>query len=316
MPPMLVIYNPIAGRGRVRAQWPQVEAALRAAGVEFEAAPTRQPLDALRMAEQAAGKYSAVVAVGGDGTAHEAVNGLMRAAGAGDPLPLGLVPLGSGDDFAKMLPPEAPVAGKLGLDWRQAVAKIAAGRVSSYDTGHITADEAHPELGDGPRYFINSMDVGFGAHGAVNFTTIPKFITGKAAYLATVLKTLVKYPRLRIRVQVDAQPAFEQPTTMTVVMNGRCFGNSFWVSPDARADDGLFDMMVTQAVSRATILRLIPKIMRGTHQHEPVLRMYRAKRIVLESEAPLAVEADGEIPYRAARRICIAMLPRRLKIFA
>ena len=101
---------------------------------------------------------------------------------------------------------------------------------------------------------------------------------------------------------------------MTVIMNGRCFAISFWVTPDALPDDGTFDLMVTEAVGRPTIPRLIPKLMRGTHQNDPVLPMYRARRIVIESAEPLAVAADGEVPYRAARQVTIELLHRRLKV--
>jgi diacylglycerol kinase (ATP) len=95
---------------------------------------------------------------------------------------------------------------------------------------------------------------------------------------------------------MDDEAPFDQATVMTAITNGRCIGSSFWVCPEARADDGLFDLMVSQNVSRLTILKMIPKFMKGTHVHEPVLSMYRAQRVVLESLSPLIVEADGENP--------------------
>jgi YegS/Rv2252/BmrU family lipid kinase len=311
--PILVIYNPAAGRGRVQAHWPQVESALRQAGVEFEAVATRAPLDALALAERAAGSYTAVVGVGGDGTLHEIVNGLLRASGQGETIAVGMVPLGNGDDFAKVIPPETPVGGKP-FDWRVAVDKIAGGETKLFDVGRITGDRSLSERGDGPQYFMNSMDVGFGALGSHNYRNVPSFLTGFSAYLAAVLKTMIDYPTLHLRIQLDDQPPFEQSTTMTAVMNGRCFGNGFWVCPDARADDGLLDVLVAQAVSRLTILRLIPKIMRGTHTREPVLRLVQARRVLIESREPLVVEADGEFPYTQARRLQVDILPKVLRV--
>lgn len=105
----LVIFNPVAGRGRARRLWPQLAQALGAAGIEFEPAETRAPLEAMRLAEAAAGRYAAVIAAGGDGTVHETVNGLMRVPAEARPA-LGVLPLGSGDDYAKMLPPISPGA--------------------------------------------------------------------------------------------------------------------------------------------------------------------------------------------------------------
>ena len=307
MPDALIIYNPVAGRGRVQACWPEVEKALHQVGVDFVAVPTRAPLDATKMAERAPGVYRAVIGVGGDGTVHEIINGLARAAGEGETLPVGVIPLGNGDDFAKVIPPVTPVGGKP-YGWRLGVEKIAQMQTQTFDLGRICT------LSDTPHYFMNGMDIGFGAHGVLNFTTIPRFLTGFTAYLAAVFKTMVRYPLLPVRLQLDDQPPFEQISAMTAIMNGRCFGNGFWVTPEALPDDGLFDVLVAQGVGRLTILRLVPKFMRGTHTRERVLRFYRARKVVLESSVPLVVEADGELPYQQARRLVIEILPRRLRV--
>ena len=313
MPSHLVIYNPVAGRGRVQKLWPAVAHALHEASVDFDAMATQTPLDATRLAKEASQKYQAVVSVGGDGTLHEVVNGLLQASAERETIALGLIPLGNGDDFAKVLPPQAPVGGKP-FDWRQAVKKIGGGQTQLFDAGRMLGDHLRPEMGKGAHYFINGMDVGFGALAAYNFTITPKFIKGMAAYFAAILKTMVAYPTLHLRIQLDDQPAFEQATTMTAITNGRCFGNGFWVCPEAEANDGLFDLMVAQAVSRRTILRLIPKITKGTHTHELVIKMLRARRVVLESQAPLMIEADGEIPYLETHRIELEILPQKLRM--
>ena len=311
MPNTLVIYNPTAGRGRAQAHWPLVERALAEAGVEFEAVTTRAPLEAMALAERAPQSFTSVVGVGGDGTLHEIVNGLLRASGEAETIAVGVVPLGNGDDFAKMIPPETPVGGKP-FNWETAVMKIARGQTQSFDVGRISGDPPSGMTSVRPHYYINSLDVGFGARGSLNFRTIPKFLSGLPAYLAAVIKTMIDYPIPRLRIQLDDQPAFEQATTITAVMNGRCFGNGFWVCPEARADDGLFDVMVAQALGRAAILRLIPKIMKGTHTDEPVLSMHRARRVEIESQEPLLVEADGEFPYLGPHHLKIEILHKKL----
>ena len=113
MPSILVIYNPIAGRGRVKKHWPEVQQGLVDAGIEFDVNATSAPLEAVTLAEKAATKYSTVIAVGGDGTVHEVVNGLLRASREGETITLGVVPLGNGDDFAKMIPPQTTIGGKV-----------------------------------------------------------------------------------------------------------------------------------------------------------------------------------------------------------
>jgi diacylglycerol kinase (ATP) len=314
MTQLLVICNPAAGRGRAGVEWLSVAEALRQAGVSFEAVATTAPLEAVGLARRAADKHTGVIGVGGDGTIHEIVNGLMQASGEQETIPVGVVPLGNGDDFAKMLPPEAPIGGKA-LEWRVAVAKIAEGKTRLFDVGRMRGDHARFEPEGAAHYFANGMDVGFGAHAAMNFTTVPKALKGMSAYLAAVLKTMIHYPKLHLRVQLDDLPPFEQATTMTAITNGRCFGNGFWVCPQAKADDGLFDLIVGEAVGRLTILGLIPKLWKGTHVNEPVLRMYRARHVTLESEEPLIVEADGEIPYIETHRLEMDILPKKLRVF-
>jgi diacylglycerol kinase (ATP) len=125
---------------------------------------------------------------------------------------------------------------------------------------------------------------------------------------------MIDYPTLHLRIQLDDLPPFDQSTTMTVITNGRCFGNGFWVCPDARVDDGFFDLMIAQAVSRLTILRMIPRLMKGTHVSEPIVRMARAQRVVIESDQPLVVETDGEIPFLGAHRLELDILPRKLRM--
>ena len=315
MNPALVIRNPAAGRGRASRVWPRVAAALRDSGLAFDESASRAPLEAMTLAARALGRYDKVIAVGGDGTVHEVVNGLMRGAAESPEVTFGVVPLGSGDDFAKMLPPAVPVGGKA-PGWEEAVRRIARGRTQRFDVGRLTGDGLREGLGAGPHYFANGMDVGFGAVGARNAASIRWPLTGLATYLAALAKTMIDYPVLSLRLQLDDGEPFEQPSTMTAVMNGRCFGSGFWVCPEARPDDGMLDLMITERVSRLTILRLVPKILRGAHGGDPALRLMRARRVVIESPEPLVVEADGELPFEAAHRIEVEVLPRRLAVIA
>jgi len=313
MPSILVIYNPIAGRGRVKKNWPDVQQGLIDAGIEFDVVATSAPLEAVTLAEKAATKYSTVIAVGGDGTVHEVVNGLLRASSEGETIALGVVPLGNGDDFAKMIPPQTTIGGKV-YDWHVAIEKITKGQTKLFDVGRMSVNQLSSKQDNKPQYFMNGMDIGFGAQAALNFTKVPSFLTGMAAYLAAIMKTLIDYRIPKVSIQIDDHKAFEQSTTMTAITNGRCFGSGFWVCPEAQVDDGLLDVMVTQSVGRLKILRLIPKIMKGTHVNEPILKNYRARRVVINSEHPLVVEADGEIPYPQTQHLEIQILDKKLRV--
>lgn len=289
----LAIVNPAAGRGRVRREWPRLSKRLRDAGLEFDCAETREPGEAVALAERAAKEFDVVIAVGGDGTVHEVANGLLRAGGAAA---LGVLPLGSGDDFVKMLPP------------RDAVERLARGEARRFDAGRIQAGAT--------RYFANGMDIGFGAHASRNTRRVPQFLTGLGIYLGALVLTLLRYPVLEVRLQLDGGKVFSQSTAMTAVMNGRSFGGSFQVCPDARADDGELDLLIADGVGRLEILGLVPRIMRGTHAGDLRLRLARARRVTIESDAPLLVEADGEIAFEDAHRLEIEIMPGALRVLA
>lgn len=287
----LVILNPVAGRGRARREWPRLAQRLRAAGIAFDLAHTDAPGAGMGLAERAAREYDVVIAAGGDGTVHEVVNGLLRAGGGAA---LGVLPLGSGDDFVKMLP-----AG-------DAVERIRRSRPTALDAGRMRAG--------GTRFFANGMDIGFGAHASRNVRRVPAFLTGLGAYLGALALTLVRCPKLEVRLQLDGGKSFAQTTAMTAVMNGRAFGGSFHVCPQARIDDGELDLLIADGVGRLEILGLVPGIMRGTHAGDPRLRLARAKHVLIESAAPLLVEADGEIVFEDARRLEIDVLPGALRV--
>jgi diacylglycerol kinase family enzyme len=179
----------------------------------------------------------------------------------------------------------------------------------TFDVGRIASDGA-------VRYFANGMDIGFGAHGADNVARVPRFLTGFGAYLGALALTMLRYPLLQVRIQIDDARAFDFRTAMTAAMIGTTFGGSFRVAPDARPDDGLLDLLLVDAVGRLGILGLVPKILRGAHAGDRRLRLLRARRLTIEAEAPLLVEADGEIAFRSARRLEIACLPAALRVFA
>jgi YegS/Rv2252/BmrU family lipid kinase len=309
----LVIFNPVAGRGRVAKLWPEIRTRLNHSAVNFEFVATTGPGDAIALARSAAGSYTSLIGIGGDGTISEIVNGLMQHSKEAETIPFAIVPVGNGDDFSKMLPPEAVIGGR-GYDWQLAIEKIRAGQSQLYDVGRIKVRESNAPDFDACRYFANIVGVGFGAHTVQNFATVPRFVSGFSAYLLAVLKTMINYPSLRLRVQMDEEAPEDRLTTIAAIGNGRCFGGGFWVCPDARLDDGLLDVMIAKQISRRTILRLLPKLKRGTHVHQSAIEMRRVARIILESDTPFFVEADGELPFSPITRLEADVLPKRLRL--
>lgn len=303
----LVILNPISGNGRGAHLKPEIERALHAGNLDFDLVCTDGPYAAITLAER--GKqsgYETLIAVGGDGTNDEVVNGLMRAAQGQPTGTLGMIPVGSGNDFGKSL--------GLRPDWRQGVQKILDGTTRRVDIGMVTCDQPASDGTTSPHYFINALDTGFGARVAMHAHDLP-LLRGLPMYLAAVFKVLVDYSNPFTKIYLDEQK-IEQVSTMVAIANGRCFGGGFRVAPTAGVDDGLLDVIIANELGRRGVLALIPKLMKGTHIGDPNVQFYQARRVVIESPDSLIVEADGEVPYTGVHRAEIQILPLHLQVIA
>lgn len=307
----LVVLNPMAGHGVALKMFPQVEQALRTAGMEFDVAHTRASLHAVQIAWDAPKQgYERIIAVGGDGIVHEVLNGLMRASDEGETIALGIIPLGTGNDFIKSLPP-ALTPGQTRDDWKMAIPRVTSPNTALVDVGKITVDT--PTAGvPHPQYFTNGTDVGFGALVAKAIRGIT--LTGMAAYLLAVMQVLADYGLPRIKITLDNGEVIELNTTLTAVTNGRCFGSSFWLTPMAEITDGELNVIIAKALGRVGILRIIPLLMKGTHLNHPAVSFRKARKVIIESPNPLIMEADGEMPFHEARRMEIEILPKRLRV--
>ncbi len=307
MPKTLVVLNPISGHGAAAKLETRIVADLRKGGIDLELVRTATAGDAIRIAEQAkqAG-YETIIAVGGDGTLDEVVNGILRASAGHPSGTLGIIPVGTGNDFCKML--------SLPSDWSMGVERIVAGRCRWVDVGHVVGDK--PAVSDGPktRYFLNGLDTGFGALVATHAHDVP-YLKGTALYLVAVLQTLVRYEVPHVRIGLDEE-MLEQKSTMVVAANGRCFGGGFWIAPKAEADDGLLDVIIAQGLGRFGILSLLPKVLKGTHLGDARVRFTRTAHLTVESPDPLTVETDGEIVFLGAHHLEIKVLPKHLQIIA
>lgn len=300
MGPLKIILNPIAGRGYGARAEPELRRLLQEMSVDFEVVRTEGPAHAPELAERAVQDgFPVVVAAGGDGTAHEVVNGLMAAAQNGVVGTLGILPIGSGSDFANTvgLPPDLPGACR----------HLAAGNTRIVDVGHVRV------AGQPPRYFDNTVNVGFGGVVTVEARKI-RWLRGMALYLPVVLKTVFLLHRVpRVKLSYDEQE-LELPAVMISVCNGSREGGGFYVAPQAQPDDGIFDICIAGDVSRLGMLRLIPHFLKGTHVGHPQITMARARRVTISSPDDLVAHADGEVLCTDAHRLDFEILPHRLRV--
>jgi YegS/Rv2252/BmrU family lipid kinase len=302
MEPIKVILNPAAGRGYGAQAEPKVRQCLEAQGVDFEIVRTNGPWHAAELAQHAAEDgFTTVVGAGGDGTANEVINGLMAASLNGATPRMGVIPAGSGSDFASGI--------GLPLDLQEACHHIARQNVKTIDLGRVTVP------GQEPRYFGNVVGIGF--DGAVLIQTLSmKRLRGLPLYLLAVLKTiLVDFQAPRMTIEYDGQ-RMELPATLVSVANGPREGGGFVVAPDARPDDGLFDLCIARKVSRLTMLRLLPHFLRGTHTDLDQVTMAQGTDVTVSSPDGLVAHVDGEVLCTDAPEIRCEILPGALDVYS
>ena len=292
-----VILNPTAGRGAAARVRGLVDAELSRAGAEHVVVETTRRGHAAELAEAAArGGWPAVVAVGGDGTVHEVVNGLMHAAGEGASVPLGIVGVGSGNDFAQLAGvPRDPAA---------AVRALASATPRAVDVGRV-----------GGEWFSNGVGIGLDARVAIEVDQRRRF-RGMAMYLHALSRVLRVFRPPHMTVDIDGVRISEGPMTLVTVGNGGRHGGGFWICPDARIDDGVLDVCTCDGLGTLGILGFLPRVMRGTHVGASCVHMHLARRVRVTSPDPLPVHADGEIIAEAARELDIEIFPGRLNVLA
>lgn len=306
----LLIVNPVSGRGFAGRALPEIENRIREQGVKYQVALTERPWHAAELAEQGARQgYEVVVAAGGDGTTNEVLNGLMRArnAGYGQQTALGILAVGTGNDFAAGM--GIPVGVQEGCrvlveNYRRRV-----------DVGRL-------EGGDYPqgRYFGNGVGIGFDA--ATGFVAARiRHLRGMLLYLLAALETIfIYYKPPTVRLTFDGQEIL-QPSLMISIMNGRRMGGGFLFAPKADVTDGLFDLCIASSASRLRILQLIPYFIKGTQATQKEVSTGQARKVeVTAVEGTLPIHCDGETVCYAGHALraellagaieCVTQAPR------
>lgn len=306
MKPMKIILNPVAGKGFGARAKDELCRQLGTAQLDYDLVQTARPWHAAELAQEAAGDgFGVVVAAGGDGTTNEVVNGLVAASDANkDAAPaLGVLPLGTGSDFASAVGMEGKLA--------EACRQLAGGRSRPIDVVRARLPEEHPEW----RYYANALGIGFDAYVTLEMRKVGR-LRGIPLYLLVVLKTLVVHHHAPALTITCDDGTLEQPSLMVVIANGSREGGGFFVAPDARPDDGLLDLCIASKISRPAMLGLIPHFMRGTHVGRKPITMARSTRVKICSEEKLAVHMDGEMFSTETRCIECEILPGRLNVWA
>ncbi len=292
MTPALAIVNPVAGNGKAGRLWQRIRAELACDGATTEGAGHARVL-AREAAERG---YERVISVGGDGTACEVASGLAHTDTA-----LGLIPVGTGNDTARSL--------GIPLDPLAAARLAAHGDIRRIDLGEIQTAQS-------TSYFVNVAGFGFDAEVAWRVNRMPwlKVMGGTAPYLAGVLQTLWQYRSPHMRICIDGQRVIERRIFLIAIANFPSYGGGMLICPPAQPDDGLFDVCVVSDLSRAHVLRLVPKLYSGKHVGHAAVQLLRGRELSADADRRVRCQADGELVGDLPARF--AILPAALRCVA
>jgi diacylglycerol kinase (ATP) len=283
--PLTVIVNPHAGKRRVGDEIPELERTLQARGLPYELRRTEGPGDATRFAREtleAGGRF--VVAVGGDGTVHEVVNGMMD---GGRPLVanavLGVVAAGSGCDLVRTF--------GLPGDVTRSCQHLLGDNTYPLDIGQLTY--TGPDGTRLTRYFPNVAEAGLGAAVTARAGRLPRWL-GQAKYFAAFWLTLPRYRLAQVRIQADRR-SYEGPALMIIVGNCQYYGGGMKISPRSYPGDGVLDVLLFTG-PKSDAFTLLPRVYRGEHVPHDHIKEFRVKHeLTIEADRPLPLEADGEV---------------------
>jgi YegS/Rv2252/BmrU family lipid kinase len=287
----LLIINPSAGRGRTGKLLPTLQALLEAKKISYEFRLTSRPGEATELAREAVSQgFAYIVAVGGDGTAHEVVNGLM-----GTPAVFGMIPTGGGNDF--------PKAAGIPLEIPQAIETLARGWRRRIDLGLLEG-----------RYFINGL--GIGLDGAVSHRYRKmKYLRGGLGYIWGAVNEALTFRGFQVEVTIPDW-TYKGPALLVGASNGPSQGGDFKLAPKAKVDDGLLDIHVVQDMPPLRRLIQIPKVRKGTHLSLKEVEIRPASWIEVTLDRALPAHLDGEPFYLESGSHRVEVVAKGLEVIS
>lgn len=287
----LIILNPHAAGGRAGQLWTRIEPLLWERLGELVVAVTERPEDVAPHLDKAyAAGLNRVISVGGDGTNHALVNALVQLNEqhpGGPQMVYGNLPVGTGRDWARSH--GIPLNLEAAADW------IAGAVPGPVDLGLLHYHASDQPAATRVLHFLNIASVGLG--GEVDARVNRKQVRRPWTFLKATVETLLTYKPGKLRIILDGEVWYEDRALTVVIANGTTFGHGMKIAPDARTDDGLFDVVVVDALSKIEVLAALRKVYDGSHIEHPGVHFNRAKHVQVDAGGPLAVDVDGEYTH-------------------
>ena len=298
---VVFLVNPASANGSTGRRWPELGHRAALAGLRGRALVSERPGDVAAKAEQAvAAGARLIVAVGGDGTIHEATNGIVRAGAAGE-IELAVIPRGTGGDFVRSLgiPKDADASIDVALT----------GDARTIDVGHASfrgADGSHREA-----YFANFGGAGISGAIASRANASSKALGGRVSFFWATLAVFARWKNTEVDVTVDGETRSGRMYEV-LTMNGEYTAGGMWVTPGAAPDDGLLDVLLIGDVTKAEFATTFPKVYRGTHLAHPKIERLRGRSVSVETPFPVPIALDGEQPGTTPATFHV--VPRALRV--
>jgi diacylglycerol kinase (ATP) len=293
---VLLVVNPAAGSGRAARLAPGIARALEKAGRDVELIVTTSSGDLRRIVSETSAEQ--VLAVGGDGTAHDAALGVIA---GGCEAALGVIPAGSGNDFSRAL--------GMPRDALEAVPALIHAPIACIDYGSVSWTAPS---GDGTSVFVNAIGCGFDAAVAARARRIPH-LRGIPRYLLAVLGELMHWKSPGVTIESE-EIEWEGRALLVTLGNGISSGGGFLLTPRADLRDGLLDLCVAHHMSIQRILRVIPAVLRAKHLGLPDISFATVGQVRITFDRGVPVHLDGEIASLDATSIRVQVIPKRLKV--
>ena len=274
---LLIIFNPKAAHGRSVRKLAGIKAKFESLGINTEFMPTTHPGHGKELVKNAElTDFDGLVAAGGDGTVFEVLNGLYEHP-VSERIPLGLLPIGTGNAFARELDLQ-PGA------WSKAIDILHRGRTRRMDVAHVKA-------ADQDYYFLNIVVMGFGVKASLTAKKLKFF--GNSAYTLATLWQVLKLKSYPLEMEIDGKTIHSDNVFVTI-SNSRYTGTHFLIAPDAVIDDGLLDVTVLRKLRRGRLLGLFPTIYDGRHVEHEEISTHQASHISIHSPEAKLLGPDGE----------------------
>ena len=276
------LVNPASDNGATGKRWPELANRAAHLGLEGETLFSERPGHLIDLAERAAREGAGlVVAVGGDGTLNEVANGLVRAGGATE---LATIPIGTGMDFGRTY--------RIPNRFEDAVVVARDGTPRTIDVGRVSYrswDGAEAE-----RCLANVGSVGMSAAVAQRANGMSKVLGGKATFFYALVRVFLEWQNTVVTVELDGGERREARMHDVIVANGQYHGGAMWLAPEARPDDGLFDVVVIGDITKLDFVTTAPKIYRGTYLAHRKVELLRSRTVSVDAAERVPIELDGE----------------------